>query len=54
MENVFATTLTGLPDVPYWRAGGDTLDDCMVFDSTGMSARYKKRKDTKCRSTGWW
>lgn len=31
MEKVFATTLTGLPEVPYWRAG-DTLDeDCMVY-----------------------
>ncbi len=29
IENVFATTFTGLPDVPYWR-GGDTVDvDCM-------------------------
>jgi hypothetical protein len=49
---VFATTLTGLPDVPYWRAGGDKLDvDCMVlvYDSTDVSgARYKEsRKDTK-------
>jgi hypothetical protein len=53
IENVFATTLTGLPEVPYWRAG-DTLDvDCMVYDSTDMSAVQRKRKDTKCWSIGW-
>jgi hypothetical protein len=32
MEKVFATTLTPLPEAPYWRAGAvDTADeDCMV------------------------
>jgi hypothetical protein len=42
IQNVFATTLTGLPDIPYWRAG-DTLDmDCMVYVSTVVSAKYRK------------
>ena len=52
IENVFATTLTALPDVPYWRAG-DTLDmDCMVYVFTGMSG-YKNGKIQNAGSTGW-
>jgi hypothetical protein len=44
IENVFAMTLTGLPDVPNWRAGADTLEvDCMVYVSTGMSGGYKEK-----------
>jgi hypothetical protein len=57
IENVFATTLTGLPDVPYWRAGGDTLDvDCMVlvYDSIDVSARYKENGRIQNSGTRWW
>jgi len=42
MENVFAITLTALPDVPYWRAAGTTgwgLDCCMVIFSTDVNEK---------------
>jgi len=43
IEKVFAMTLTGLPDVPNWRAGVTADVDCMVYDSTDVSARRKKK-----------
>jgi len=52
IENVFATTLTDLPDVPYWRAG-DTLDvDCMVYVCFCRCECKIKTKNEKMQNAG--
>jgi len=52
MANVLASTLTGLPDVPYWRAAGTPARggcafDCMVYC---ISLQRKMKEDTRCWS----
>lgn len=45
IANVFAMTLTGLPDVPNWRGGATADVDCMVYVSTNVITRHEKKRE---------